>query len=69
MHHSISQPTVAASAGDGTGGSYLRSSIADANLALSALSCTHALAGRDQLRSSLRLRSRYTRTSPIACAS
>ncbi len=34
MHHSISQLTVAACAGDGTCGSYLLSSIADANLAL-----------------------------------
>ena len=52
MHHSISQPTVAACAGDGTCGSYLLSSIADANLALSALSaisCTRALARCEQV--------------------
>jgi len=45
MHHSISQPTVAACAGDGSCGRCLLSLIADANLALSAISCTRTWLG------------------------
>ena len=66
-HHSVSQPAIAACAGDGTCGSHLLRSIADANLTLSALSRTRARC--DRLRSCLRLRSRCTRASPIARAS
>ena len=69
MHRSIIQPAVAACAGDGTCGRCLLTSIADTNLALSALSCTRVLARCDQLRSCLRLRSRYSDAGPIARAS
>ena len=65
--HSVSQPFIAACAGDGTCGSHLPRSIADANLTLSAFSGTRARC--DRLHSCLRLRSRCTRGSPIARAS